>query len=78
MIRLVGCFVLLHVNPFQVTERRIKFQIIQFNISIVFVNKLLNIKTIQLNVKTVLFQMAHFSISTQFKCQNSYISSNSV
>ena len=32
----------------------------------------------QLNVKTVLFQIIQFSISTQFKRQNSSISSNSV
>ena len=32
----------------------------------------------QLNVKTVLFQIIQFSISTQFKYQNSSISSNSV
>ena len=32
----------------------------------------------QLNVKTVLFQTIQFSISTQFKCQNSSISNNSV
>ena len=37
----------------------IKFQTIQFSISIVFVYK-------QLNVKTVLFQAIQFSISTQF------------
>ena len=30
------------------------------------------------NVKTVLFQMIQFSISTQFRCQNSSLSSNSV
>ena len=32
----------------------------------------------ELNVKTVLFQTIYFSISTQFKCQNSPISNNSV
>ena len=32
----------------------------------------------QLNVKTVLLQTIQFSISTQFKCQNSSISNNSV
>ena len=32
----------------------------------------------RVNVKTVLFQIIQFSISTQFRCQNSYISCNSV
>ena len=32
----------------------------------------------RVNVKTVLFQIIQFSISTQFRCQNSSISSNSV
>ena len=32
----------------------------------------------QLNVKTVLFQTIQFSINTQFKCQKSSISNNSV
>ena len=32
----------------------------------------------RVNVKTVLFQIIQFSISTQFKYQNSYISRNSV
>ena len=32
----------------------------------------------QLNVKTVLFQTIEFSISTEFHCQNSSISNNSV
>ena len=30
------------------------------------------------NVKTVLFQIIQFSISTQFKCQNSSILNNSI
>ncbi len=60
------------------------FQTIQFKISIVFVHT-------QLNVKTVLFQIIQFSvsfvsmskivlfsISTQFKYQNTSISSNLV
>ena len=32
----------------------------------------------RVNVKTVLFQIIQFSISTQFRCQNSSILSNSV
>ena len=32
----------------------------------------------RVNVKTVLFQIIQFSISTQFKCQNSSILNNSV
>ena len=32
----------------------------------------------ELNVKTFLFQIIQFSISTQFRCQNNSISSNSV
>ena len=32
----------------------------------------------RVNVKTVLFRIIQFSISTQFRCQNSSISSNSV
>ena len=32
----------------------------------------------RVNVKTVLFQISQFSISTQFKCQNSSILNNSV
>ena len=59
---IVGCllagFVLRHINPFRVIYRRIKFQTIQFSISIVIVYK-------QLNIKTVLFQTIQFSISTQ-------------
>ena len=31
-----------------------------------------------LNNKTVLFQAIQFSMSTEFKCQNSYISNDSV
>ena len=31
----------------------------------------------RVNVKTILFQIIHFNISTQFKCQNSFISSDS-
>ena len=46
-------------------------QTIQFSISIVFVHT-------HLNVKEVLFQTIHFSISTQFKYQNSSISRNPV
>ena len=32
----------------------------------------------QINVKTVVFQIIQFSISTQFKCQNSSILNHSV
>ena len=66
MVLLFGCF-----TAYQAFSGQIKFQTIQFSLSIVFVNK-------ELNVKTVLFQTIHFSISTQFKYQNSPISSNSV
>ena len=55
----MGCFVLWHINPFRVIQRKIKFLKIQSCINIVFVYK-------QLNVKTVLFQTIQFSISTQF------------
>ena len=47
---------------FRVIQRRIKSQTIQFSISVVFVYK-------RLNVKTVLFQTNHFGISIQFQCQ---------
>ena len=57
---LVDCFVLRHINPFQVIYRRIKsfwlkFPTIQFSISIVFVYT-------WLNVKTALFQTIQFSL----------------
>ena len=52
-------------------NQTVLIQTIQFNIWIVFVNT-------QLNVKTVLFEAIQFSISTQFTCQNSFISSNYV
>ena len=66
------CFVLRRSNPFPVTQGRIKFQKIQFCISIVFVYKHLNVKTVQLNVKTVLFQTIHFSINTLFQYQKQF------
>ena len=44
---------------------------VQFSVIIVFVYT-------QLNVKTALFQPIQFSISTQFKCQNSSILNNLV
>ena len=47
--RLIACFVLWCINSFQVIQRSIKFQAIQFSTGIVFVYT-------QLNVKTVLFQ----------------------
>ena len=57
---LVSLFVLQCINPFfLVIQHQIKFQTIQFSISIVYVYK-------QLNVKTVLFQTTQLSISTQF------------
>ena len=56
---MVGCFVLRRINPFRVIYCQIKFQTIHFSISIVFLYK-------QLNVKTVLFQGILFRISTQF------------
>ena len=58
---------------FQIIQfsQTVLIQTIQFSISIVFVH-------IQLNIKTVLFQTIQFSMSTQFTCQNSFISSNSV
>ena len=59
LMKLVGCFVLWRINPFEVIYCQIKFQTIQFSISIIFVYK-------QLNVKTVLFQAIQFSMSTQF------------
>ena len=46
-------------------------QAILFCISIVFIYK-------QLNVKTVIFRTVQFNISTQFKYQNNSILSNSV
>ena len=51
-------------------RQTVLIQAFQFNISIVFVHR-------QLNVKTVLFQTILFNISTLFTCQNSPISSNS-
>ena len=56
---MVGPFVLQRIKSFRVIYSRIKFQTIQFGMSIVFVYK-------QLKVKTVLFQIIQFSISTQF------------
>ena len=51
MTLMVGwLFVLWCINPFWVVYHRIKFQTIQLSITIVFVYK-------QLNVKTVLFQI---------------------
>ena len=46
-------------------------QIIQFSMNIVFIYT-------QLNFKLFIFQTIQFSISTQIKCQNSFISSNAV
>ena len=46
-------------QPFWVIKRQIKFQAIQFSISIDFVYK-------QLNVKTVIFQTIQFYMSTKF------------
>ena len=63
---LLGRFALQHINPFRVIQHRIKFQTIQFCISVVFVYKHLNAKTVQLNVKTLLFQTIQFRISTLF------------
>ena len=63
---LVGCFVLQRINPFRFIYCRIKFQTVQSNISIVFVYKQLNSKTVKLNVKTILFQIIPFSISKLF------------
>ena len=82
---LFGCLVLLHINPFQVIQRRIKFHTIQFSISIVFLYKQLtvkkvhlNVKIVQLNVKTVLFQAIQFSINTELSFfLNSSISNSS-
>ena len=51
-------------------SQTVLIQTILFSISIVFVNT-------QLNAKTYLFQINQFSISTQFRCQNSSILSNS-
>ena len=56
---LVGCFVLQRIDPFRVIRRRSKFQKIQFSISMVFVYK-------QLNAKTILFHTIQFSITTRF------------
>ena len=63
-------------------KKQIKFQIIQFSINIIFVYRLLNVKTVLFqthqfsisiffvytlfNVKTVLFQVIQFNINTQF------------
>ena len=58
---MVGCFDLLRNKHFRVINRRIKFQTIQLSMSIIFVYK-------QLNVKTILFQTVWFSISKQFCC----------
>ena len=44
----------------------IKFQIIHFSISIVFVYKQLNVKTVQFKVKTLLFKKTQNSINTLF------------
>ena len=55
---LVGCFTT--STLFESFNAELKFQTIQFSLSIVFVYK-------QLNVKIVLFQTIQFSISTQFK-----------
>ena len=76
------CFVLQHINSFRVIQCWIRFQTIQFSISIVFVYKQVNVKTVlfqtiqfsisivfvykQVNVKTVLFQTIQFSISIVF------------
>ena len=51
---------------FRVIQRRIKFQTIQFSISIVFACKQLNVKTVQSNIKAVLFRTIQFNLSTQF------------
>ena len=40
---------------------------VQVNISIVFVYKQLNVKSVQLYIKTVLFQTIHFNLSAQFR-----------
>ena len=56
---LLGCFILRRINPFRDIWYRIKFQTIQFSVSIVFLFT-------QLNVKTVLFQTIRVSISTPF------------
>ena len=54
---LFGRFVVRCTNPFQVIQRRIKFQIIQFRVRIVLVYR-------QLNDKTVLFQAIQFKQSS--------------
>ena len=53
------------INPFRVILCGIKFQTTQFSISIHFVYK-------HLNVKTVLFQTIHFSLSAMFPCQKQF------
>ena len=67
-----SCFVLRRINPFRVIWCWIKFRTVKIGLSIVFVYKQLNVKTVQLNVKTVQlnvktvqFQTINFSISTQ-------------
>ena len=47
----------------------LNFKQFSFFISIVYVYKKLNVKTVQLNVKIVLFQTIQFSLSKQFKYQ---------
>ena len=62
---MVGCFVLRCKNPFRVIQRRIKFQTNQFSVSLVFIYK-------QLNVKTILFRTIQFSIRKQFQRQKQF------
>ena len=64
----------------QLNVKRVPFQTIQFSINTVSVSKKkILFQTIQFIIqKTVPFQTIQFRISTQFKCQNSCISSNSV
>ena len=50
-----GGFVWYRINLFRAIQHHIKFQTFLFSISVVFVYKQLNVKTVQLNLKTVLF-----------------------
>ena len=54
------------------------FQTNQFRLSTIPMSKTVLYQTIQFSIKAVPFQTIQFSISTQYKCQNNFILSNSV
>ena len=67
------------------TQQKILFCIRLLCVSSVYSSLVSRCSTVQanaaipeLNVKTVLFQIIQFSMSTQYKCQNSSVLNNSV